>query len=967
MLEKSPVLNQSDGVEAMDSSYNNEVESLNLLADKLNNSLYNEKRKLKGQVDLNCKLKNIIDIQKNRIEELEKKISSISFMVGQEIIQFKPSPLNIIKFCKNIHKIYKESKRRKKVQIAKRILEEDRLIKLEKQKKIDAICSSKSNFSSIHKKQKIDSLLERAITYPVSNGSQFYKKYNLKIAIITDVFMYNYYKNTCDNVFYLKNENYKEIFNSNKIDLFLYVSCWEGIEHQEWRGIKHREKVKKSFEDILKICKHKNIKTAFQSIEDPSNYEYFLPLAKQFDYVFTSDSEKIDDYIKDCGHQNVFYAEFGANPMFNNPIGLKKYKQEGAFFAGSYPSRYPERCQDMQIIFDTFLSYDPQKLVIADRNSDKDDASVKFPEKYKNVIIPKIEHALLQNFHKMFLYNINFNSIQNSPTMCAMRIYELQAQGSLILSNYAKSVNSKFPNINIINNYTDIELYFNSISEIEIYENQVTAIRNIMIDKTSFDNCCKMFFDIGLIEKLNFIPKILVLTNKLSERVKDSFEKQHYQNKYLFEIVDINSINIKEYSYITFFSDDYEYEKYYLDDMINAFKYTASDYITKSSYFYKDTLIDDVNHDYTNKMLDKYRTIFASNIFSIEKLLSFEGVQSIANGYSIDPFNLNYTEYCRLKQKNNKQVNYEISVIVPIFNNGTFLIHKCFDSLRRNRIFNKMEIILIDDGSTDEKTIEIINLLQIKFNNVRTFFFSKGGSGSASRPRNKGVELSNCDLITFLDPDNEISVNGYDNLYQIYRNNQNLDIVCGYQLKVAKENKITAKFTDKDQIIIENPKEHYIKNGRFPIISTQAALIKKSIIIDNNIDFVEGGIGQDTLYAYEILCVAENIAFTSKAHIIYYAERIGSVTNQVNVDFFKKSLLLEQEQYKRLKKYGVVDIYKKYKFTQFFQDWYLEKFRSVPDECKNDVEQILSTIADLYGVDYYRNASIDKKSYEIID
>ena len=66
-----------------------------------------------------------------------------------------------------------------------------------------------------------------------------------------------------------------------------------------------------------------------------------------------------------------------------------------------------------------------------------------------------------------------------------------------------------------------------------------------------------------------------------------------------------------------------------------------------------------------------------------------------------------------------------------------------------------MEILLIDDGSTDEETINTISDIKNKYTNVRTYSFTDGGSGTASRPRNKGIELATAKYVTYLDPDNE--------------------------------------------------------------------------------------------------------------------------------------------------------------------------------------------------------------------
>src|SRR5690625_7421597 len=76
-------------------------------------------------------------------------------------------------------------------------------------------------------------------------------------------------------------------------------------------------------------------------------------------------------------------------------------------------------------------------------------------------------------------------------------------------------------------------------------------------------------------------------------------------------------------------------------------------------------------------------------------------------------------------------------------------------SLRRFSIFDQMEIVLVDDGSTDIATVHAIDQLERELDWVQVYRYEPGGSGSASRPRNKGLELASCDYVTYLDPDNE--------------------------------------------------------------------------------------------------------------------------------------------------------------------------------------------------------------------
>ena len=70
-----------------------------------------------------------------------------------------------------------------------------------------------------------------------------------------------------------------------------------------------------------------------------------------------------------------------------------------------------------------------------------------------------------------------------------------------------------------------------------------------------------------------------------------------------------------------------------------------------------------------------------------------------------------------------------------------------------------MEIIFVNDGSTDETTIKIINRLRRRHPDIVYYEFETG-SGSASRPRNKGARIVSTDYITPR-PDNEACGDGF--------------------------------------------------------------------------------------------------------------------------------------------------------------------------------------------------------------
>lgn len=809
-----------------------------------------------------------------------------------------------------------------------------------------------------------ETLLELSRSLPVSNGCRYYKKIPLRVGIITDIYMFNYYKDVFEDVCYLSPDNYKGLFMSLSFDIVLYITCWKGIENEEWRGIKFREKPKQALDAILEYARRGGAKVVFQSIEDPSNYEYFLPIAKKFDYIFTSDNDTIDRYKADCGHDRVFYGEYGVNPWLNNPIGCRRHILNAAFFAGSWALRYKERCEDMETIFDSILSSGGQ-LVIADRNHGTESEDLRYPERFRGSIMPTVEHGLLQSMHKLFRYNLNFNSIKNSPTMCAMRVYEMQAMGVGIFSNYARSVFNNFPEIRLLPWRADITAEFEPAEGFEEYRRNMALVRNVLNDRTAYDIALRMVKAIGFEDIAFHRSMVCVICEDGNAAVRANFERQRYDHRVLVKASDIATpekwaafAEGNNIAYFTWFTSEDEYEENYLNDLVNAFKYTNARYVTRAAWFDGAAFHDGIQHDYTDKMGGKARTLFATEEFSPLEFIDrapHEAVVNLPGGYAVDPFELNYRRFLERKKADSEAKPLRLSIIVPVFNNGRFLKSKCIESLRRNRVWPQMEVLLVDDGSSDPETIQIVENLAREHGNVRTFFFDDGGSGSASRPRNKGIEMATAPLIAFLDPDNEISPCGYDTLLAIYeeaaaQREGGVDFVSGYHVKVEEQAKTIGKHASQRLMIVENLKERFLESGKFPVIPTQPAVIASHLFESGELRFVDKSVGQDTLFGWELLCQAKSGAFTDAAYLIYYAQRAGSIVNAVDAIYFEKKRILEQAQIAMLTRHGLMDAYLKHHYERFMRDWYLSKLESVQDEVERErCAAIISEIARMYG------------------
>ncbi len=766
---------------------------------------------------------------------------------------------------------------------------------------------------------------------PSSNGSNYYNKLDAKIGIITDEYMFNYYKDAV-NLVYIDYKDYKQIVDN--VDMVLFVSCWKGMKNNDWRGMSTETGRNKVIE-VLEYAKSLNKKTIFQTIEDPSNFDLFLPIAKHADYIFTTDSDMVDKYKSKTKNNNVYLLDYGVNPVFHNPVGFKEvnFKQnDSVFFAGSWVPRYTERCTDTKILFDgTIMS--GKNLIVADRNYYI--KGYDFPNRYYKYVVPPIEHSLLQKTHKLFDWALNLNSIKYSPTMCAMRIYELQAIGNLMISNYSIAVSNKFPNIFIAKTPVEVSNILNGYSDVEIYQMQVDGIRNVMSNHTVYD---KLNFIFECIDEKKYITKdkkVLVISRSSDSKVRSMFDSQTYLNKEFIQANELNKINLKDYDYIAFFDTKIQYKKNYLEDMVNAFKYTDSDFITIASEI-RDNEILGINHNYVNNSKNLDLVVCDAKRYNIKSIIKKGMIEG--TGYSIDPFQITCV-------KNVSDKGKKLSVIVPIYNNGKYLKYRCFNSLLRSSIFDEMEIILVDDGSNDNETKDIINELEETYSNVKTYFFPGKGSGSASRPRNKGVELATCQYITFLDPDNEAISDGYSKLLKIVNQGQ-YDFAYGYIIKLSDKESTLKYFSNSKEIT--SPKETLI-NTNFKTNSIQACVIKRQFVLDNKIINPVGAAGQDSFFFQEMMINAKKVYYLNEPIHIYYAARTGSVVNNIGKKFFEKFLIMEKYQVKKLKGYNLLEEYKDRRFSLFYKNWYLEKLKMVKDaKEKEKAKTIVKQIKKLY-------------------
>lgn len=782
--------------------------------------------------------------------------------------------------------------------------------------------------------EELENLAEHVVE---SNGSRVFKKIDLDVGIICDEFLYEAYKDVV-NLHYI---NYEKDNINIDFDFVIIATTWKGIDGS-WQNVaKDKTEERHHLYELITELQDRNIPILFYSKEDPVNYDQFIEIAKKCDYVFTSAEEIIPRYIQAVGHDRVYKLEFGINPHKHNPIGINKpefkdYKDD-VIFAGSWMVKYPIRNQESATAFDGVIQSD-KNLTIIDRNLKLENKRYHFPPKYIKYLSYPLPHDLLMKTHKIFRNAINVNSVKYSNTMFANRVYELQAFGNILLSNFSMGVNSKFPHVFIYNYKTDVPQFLGNTSERAIREISSAGIRQTMNYETTYHRIKYLYEILG--HSLNVDEtKVLVVLKSEDEAAVKMVKAQSYKDVDYINYDELKDKDLSKYRFITYFDNEtYYYEENYIDELVSGFKYSDVDFVTKDATQEK--------YNYTDNFSDIALTMFDRKVLSD---LEVEAVKAAPLfGMNIDDTEVERHE--SLPEKSGK--NHKLSVVVPIHNNGKYLEHKCLRSLKRLSIYDELEIIFVNDGSTDEETINIINRLLRRNPDIVYYEFDKA-SGSASTPRNKGVELATTNLITFLDPDNEATGDGFSRLLEEIQSDDTLDMVVGNMVKEDQEEKSvfnyykTVQHYNFKSNIIEDTKG-FLKRSYLKAQSIQAMIVRKNVITENNIKMVEGAVGQDTIYYQELLLHSKKVKAINEVIHMYYGAVSDSVTNTVGISFFKKYLKLEEYRIRFLTENDLINEYIEDRLEYYLMNWYLPRLERVEKEKQAEAAEVLQEIFNLY-------------------
>ena len=224
--------------------------------------------------------------------------------------------------------------------------------------------------------------------------------------------------------------DWRERLASRRPDLLLVESAWRGTDDSWRRMVSSTNGVNEELRALVEWCRGHDIPTVFWNKEDPANFEHFSSTASLFDYIFTTAEECIPEYRRLARHDRIDVLPFAAAPRIHNPVQVPGGRSRHVAFAGTYYARkHPERKVQMEIVLDPAREF---SLEIFSRV--EDDPAFMYPEKYRPHIVGSLPYPQLLAAHKQFRVFLNVNSVTDSRTMCARRIFELLASGASVVS-----------------------------------------------------------------------------------------------------------------------------------------------------------------------------------------------------------------------------------------------------------------------------------------------------------------------------------------------------------------------------------------------------------------------------------------------------------------------------------------------------------------------------------------------------
>lgn len=227
------------------------------------------------------------------------------------------------------------------------------------------------------------------------------------------------------------------------------------------------------------------------------------------------------------------------------------------------------------------------------------------------------------------------------------------------------------------------------------------------------------------------------------------------------------------------------------------------------------------------------------------------------------------------------------SVIIPAYNASNF-IETAIDSIIKQPYFD-YEIIVVNDGSKDN-TLEILNKLASKYINIRVIAQSNSG---ASVARNNGLKHAKGEYVFFMDADDRLIDNVFEKITKILKENKP-DVLIGlYKMVNIDSNKV---IIEKDSLIKPSEINDVTYEGAIKSLTKHRLsscpwryFIKKDLIINNDLYFIENSYVEDAIWVPMLLISATSLYLNDEVFYQYQVHN-NSVSTSKTFKFYEDAM-----------------------------------------------------------------------------
>ena len=238
-----------------------------------------------------------------------------------------------------------------------------------------------------------------------------------------------------------------------------------------------------------------------------------------------------------------------------------------------------------------------------------------------------------------------------------------------------------------------------------------------------------------------------------------------------------------------------------------------------------------------------------------------------------------------------------ISIIIPVFNSKKYL-NKCIESIIK-QTYTDIEIILIDDGSTDGSG-EICDKFSILDRRVKVIHQPNAGVSSA---RNYGLDIAKGSLIMFVDSDDWVESCFIENLLRVYSCEDIL--ISGY--KELRPSRVIIKNTDTRKIESAELFEHFEELYEKFLLNSPFSKLYKRNLIDNLRFRKDVKLGEDLIFNLEYIKKTRNILFVDEIGYNYNCINQTSATKTFREDDIDQLFCLHSISKEFVKNYPNVE------------------------------------------------------------